>query len=55
VTPHHAEAKICRYQSRAIEAARVIEELIALAKEMRVANARGEALASSEDEDISGS
>jgi type I restriction enzyme, R subunit len=41
---------IRRYQSRAIEAAQVIEELIALAKEMRDANARGEALSLSEDE-----
>ncbi len=37
-------------QSRAIEAAQVIEELIALAKDMREANARGEALGLSEDE-----
>jgi type I restriction enzyme R subunit len=44
------EQTICRYQNRAIEAAQVIEELIALAKEMRAANARGEALALSEDE-----
>jgi type I restriction enzyme R subunit len=41
---------IHRYQNRAIEAAQVIEELIALAKEMREANARGEALGLSEDE-----
>jgi type I restriction enzyme R subunit len=39
-----------RYQHRAIEAAQVIEELIALAKEMREASARGEALHLSEDE-----
>ncbi len=38
------EQTIRRYQNRAIEAAQVIEELIALAKEMREANARGEAL-----------
>ena len=38
------EQAIRRYQNRAIEAAQVIEELIALAKEMREANARGEAL-----------
>ena len=44
------EQTIRRYQNRAIEAAQVIEELIALAKEMRAANARGEALALSEDE-----
>ena len=41
---------IRRYQNRAIEAAQVIEELIALAKEMREANARGESLQLSEEE-----
>ena len=41
---------IQRYQNRAIEAAQVIEELIALAKEMRDADARGEALNLSYDE-----
>ncbi len=41
---------IRRYQNRAIEAAQVIEELIALAKDMREANARGETLDLSEDE-----
>jgi len=44
------EQTIRRYQNRAIEAAQVIEELIALAKEMREANARGAALNLSEDE-----
>lgn len=44
------ERTIRRYQNRAIEAAQVIEELIALAKEMREADARGEALGLSEDE-----
>ena len=44
------EQAVRRYQNRAIEAAQVIEELIGLAKEMRVANARGEALGLSEDE-----
>ncbi len=44
------EQTIRRYQNRAIEAAQVIEELIALAKEMREADARGEALGLSEDE-----
>jgi len=44
------EQTIRRYQNRAIEAAQVIEELIGLAKEMREANARGEALHLSEDE-----
>ncbi|HEV3058618.1 MAG TPA: type I restriction enzyme endonuclease domain-containing protein, partial [Vicinamibacterales bacterium] len=38
------EQTIRRYQNRAIEAAQVIEERIGLAKEMREANARGEAL-----------
>jgi len=44
------EQSIRRYQNRAIEAAQVIEELIALAKEMREANARGDALGLSEEE-----
>ena len=44
------EQTIRRYQNRAMEAAQVIEELIALAREMRAANARGEALGLSEDE-----
>ncbi len=44
------EQTLRRYQNRAIEAAQVIEELIALAKEMRAANARGEALGLTEDE-----
>ena len=44
------EQTIRRYQTRAIEAAQVIEELIQLAKEMREANARGEVLGLSEDE-----
>ena len=39
-----------KYQNRAIETAQVIEELIRLAKEMREANARGEALGLNEDE-----
>jgi len=38
------------YQNRAIEAAQVIEELIALAKEMREASRRGEDLGLTEDE-----
>ncbi|MDF1500848.1 MAG: type I restriction endonuclease subunit R [Anaerolineales bacterium] len=41
---------IRRYQNRAIEAAQVIEELIALAKELRQAEARGEELGLTEDE-----
>ncbi|MGH9161258.1 MAG: type I restriction endonuclease subunit R, partial [Vicinamibacteraceae bacterium] len=44
------EDTVRRYQNRAIEAAQVIEELIALAKDMREANARGEQLGLSEDE-----
>ncbi|HWP91284.1 MAG TPA: type I restriction endonuclease subunit R [Thermodesulfobacteriota bacterium] len=44
------EQAIRRYQNRAIEAAQVIEELIELAKEMRQANARGEALGLTEEE-----
>ena len=44
------EKSVRRYQNRTIEAAQVIEELIALAKEMREAKARGEALKLSEDE-----
>ena len=41
---------IRRYQNRAIQAAQVIEELIALAKQMREATARGEQLRLTEDE-----
>ena len=44
------EQTLRRYQNRAIEAAQVIEELIALARDMREANARGERLGLSEDE-----
>ena len=44
------EQTLRRYQNRAIEAAQVIEELIALAREMRQAAARGEELGLSEDE-----
>lgn len=44
------EQTLRRYQNRAIEAAQVIEELIALAKEMRVAAERGEKLGLNEDE-----
>ncbi|MFZ5625062.1 MAG: type I restriction endonuclease subunit R [Gemmatimonadota bacterium] len=44
------ELTLRRYQNRAIEAAQVIEELIALARDMREATARGEALGLSEDE-----
>jgi type I restriction enzyme, R subunit len=44
------EQAIRRYQNRAIEAAQVIEELIALAREMREADARGEQLGLAEDE-----
>ena len=44
------ERTIRRYQNRAVEAAQVIEELISLARELREASARGEALGLSEDE-----
>ena len=44
------EETLRRYQNRAIEAAQVIEELIQLARDIREANARGEALGLSEDE-----
>lgn len=44
------EQTIRRYQNRAIEAAQVIEELIALAKNMREALARGQELGLNEDE-----
>jgi type I restriction enzyme R subunit len=44
------EETIRRYQNRAIEAAQVIEEMIALAKEMRESNKRGEQMGLSEDE-----
>jgi type I restriction enzyme R subunit len=37
------EQAVRKYQNRAIETAQVIEELIQLAKDMRAANARGEA------------
>ena len=44
------EKSIRRYQNRAVETAQVIEELIALARELREADARGEELGLSEDE-----
>ncbi len=44
------ERALRAYQNRAIETAQVIEELIALAREMHAADARGEALGLSEDE-----
>ncbi len=44
------ENAIKRYQARAIETAQVIEELIALAKDMREADRRGEQLGLSDDE-----
>jgi type I restriction enzyme R subunit len=44
------EQTIRRYHNRAIEAAQVIEELIALARDMRNAGARGQALGLSEEE-----
>ncbi len=44
------EKTVNRYHNRTIEAAQVIEELIALAREMREADRRGERLGLSEDE-----
>ena len=44
------EQAIRKYQNRAIETAQVIEELIQLAREMKAAGARGEAMGLSEDE-----
>mgnify|MGYP002336043444 CR=1 FL=1 len=44
------EATVRRYQNRAIETAQVIEELIALAKSMQEARARGEQLGLTEEE-----
>ncbi len=44
------EQAVRKYQNRAIETAQVIEELIQLAKDMRAATARGEALNLTEDE-----
>jgi type I restriction enzyme R subunit len=44
------EQSVRKYQSRAIEAAQVIEELIALARELRERQARGETLGLTDDE-----
>src|SRR5207253_7821238 len=44
------ERALRKYQNRAIETAQIIEELIALAKDMRAANARGEELGLSDEE-----
>ena len=44
------EQTLRRYQNRSIESAQVIEELIELAKQMREANERGEALGLTDDE-----
>jgi len=44
------ETSLRRYQNRAIETAKVIEELIALARDMRQAAQRGEALGLNDDE-----
>ena len=44
------EQSLHRYQNRAIQAAQVIEELIALARDMREAQAHGEALGLTDDE-----
>lgn len=47
---HMLENTIRRYQNRAVEAAKIIEELINLAREMREAQARGESLGLNDDE-----
>ena len=44
------EKSIARYQNRAIETAQIIEELIALARDMRQAQQRGEQLGLTDDE-----
>jgi len=44
------EKTLKKYQNRAIETAQIIEELIALAKDMNAATARGENLGLTEDE-----
>ena len=44
------ERTIKSYKNRAVEAAKIIEELIALAREMREANKRGEKLGLADDE-----
>ncbi len=44
------ERTLARYRNRAVETARVSEELIGLAKEMRAADRRGEDLGLSKDE-----
>ncbi|MDT4952779.1 MAG: type restriction enzyme subunit [Acidobacteriota bacterium] len=44
------ERSILRYQNRSIEAAAIIEELVALAKEIREANQRGENLGLTDEE-----
>jgi type I restriction enzyme, R subunit len=44
------EQAVRKYQNRAIEAAQVIEELIALAKDIRAADQRGEQLGLSSEE-----
>lgn len=44
------EQALRKYQNRAVETAQIIEELIKLAKDMRAASARGEALGLTDDE-----
>jgi type I restriction enzyme R subunit len=44
------QVALTKYQNRAIETAQVIEELIALAREMRESHSRGERLGLSDDE-----
>jgi type I restriction enzyme R subunit len=48
--PEFLKKSVRRYQTRAIEAAKVIQELIELAKEIRAADGRGELLNLSRDE-----
>jgi type I restriction enzyme R subunit len=44
------EESLCRYQNRAIETAKIIEELIQLAKDLRKAGERGAELGLNDDE-----
>jgi type I restriction enzyme R subunit len=44
------EAPVRKYHNRTVETAQVIEELIALAKEMQAANRRGDGLGLTDDE-----
>jgi len=44
------EQAVRKYQNRAVEAAQVIDELIRIAKEMRLAESRGQEMGLSDDE-----